>query len=71
MKLQFIYDAGQKYCRMLQGQHSAVIILSTLIKLPLVVKIIFFQFFSGRFTQVLLYAKISYYLIIQLNVMEA
>ena len=29
-------NAGQKYCRMLQGEHSAI--LSTFIKLPLVVK---------------------------------
>ena len=29
--------AGQKYCRMLQGEHSAI--LSTFIKLPFVIKI--------------------------------
>ena len=31
--------AGQKYCRMLQGQHSAI--LSTFIKQPFVIKILF------------------------------
>ena len=30
-------NAGQKYCRMLQGEHSAI--LSTFIKLPSVIKI--------------------------------
>ena len=30
-------NAGQKYCRMLQGEHSAI--LSTFIKLPFVIKI--------------------------------
>ena len=29
-------NAGQKYCRMLQGEHSAI--LSTFIKLPFVIK---------------------------------
>ena len=35
-KDQFLLNAGQKYCRMLQGEHSAI--LSTLIKLPFVIK---------------------------------
>ena len=30
-------NAGQKYCRMIQGEHSAI--LSTFIKLPFVIKI--------------------------------
>ena len=34
---QLSLDAGQKYCRMLQGEHSAAI-LSTFIKLPFVFK---------------------------------
>ena len=46
-------DAGQKYCRMLQGEHSAILL--TFIKLPFVIKILFCLFLSGRFTQVLLY----------------
>ena len=33
-------NAGQKYCRMLQREHSAI--LSTFIKLPFVIKIFFF-----------------------------
>ena len=40
---------------MLQGEHSAI--LSTLIKLPFVIKTFFCLFLSGRFTQVLLYMK--------------
>ena len=44
-------NAGQKYCRMLQGEHSAI--LSSFIKLPFVIKILMFcLFLSGRFTQV-------------------
>ena len=34
---QLSLNAGQKYCRMLQGEHSAI--LSTFIKLQLVIKI--------------------------------
>ena len=32
---QLLLNAGQKYCRMLQGEHSAI--LSTFIKLPFVI----------------------------------
>ena len=39
--------AGQKYCRMLQGEHSAV--LSTFIKLPFVVKIFVLSIFEWPF----------------------
>ena len=46
-------NAGQKYCRMLQGEHSAI--LSTFIKLPLVIKVFVLSILSGCFTQVLLY----------------
>ena len=45
-------NAGQKYCRMLQGEHSAI--LSTFIKLPFIIKIFVLSIFSGSFTQVLL-----------------
>ena len=45
---QLSLNAGQKYCRMLQGEHSAI--LSTFIKLAFVIKL----FLSGRFTQVFL-----------------
>ena len=37
-------NAGQKYCRMLQGEHSAI--LSTFIKLPFVSKIFVLSIFE-------------------------
>ena len=40
-------NAGQKYCRMLQGEHS--VILSTFIKLPFVIKIFVFSIFEWPF----------------------
>ena len=46
-------NAGQKYCRMLQGKHSAI--LSTFIKLPFVIKTFDLLFLSCRFTHVLPY----------------
>ena len=45
---QLSLNAGQKYCRMIQGEHSAI--LSTFIKLPFVIKILFCLFLSGCFT---------------------
>ena len=39
-----LLNAGQKYCRMLQGEHSAI--LSTLIKLPFVFKTFVLSFFE-------------------------
>ena len=36
-------SAGQKYCRMLQREHSAILL--TFIKLPFVLKIMFFVYF--------------------------
>ena len=48
---QISLNAGQKYCRMLQGEHSAVLL--TFIKLPFVIKIFALPILSGRFTQVL------------------
>ena len=50
---QLLLNAGQKYYRMLRGEHSATLL--TLIKLPFVIKILFCLFLSGSFTQVLLY----------------
>ena len=50
---QLSLNAGQKYCRMLQREHSAI--LSTFIKLPFVIKIFVLSILSGLFTQVLLY----------------
>ena len=49
---QLSLNAGQKYWKILQGEHSAI--LSTFIKLPIVIKIFVLSFLSGRFTQVLL-----------------
>ena len=47
---QLSLNAGQKYCRILQREHS--VILSTFIKLPVVIKTFFFLFLGGHFTQV-------------------
>ena len=49
---QLSLNAGQKYCRMLQGEHSAILL--TFIKLAFVIKIFVLSILSGRFTQVLL-----------------
>ena len=40
-------NAGQKYCKMLQGEHSAI--LSTFIKLPFVIKIFVLSIFEWPF----------------------
>ena len=51
---QLSLNAGQKYCRMLPLEHSAIVL--TCIKLPFVIKIFVLSvFLSGCFTQVLLY----------------
>ena len=42
---QISLNAGQKCCRMVQGEHSAI--LSTFIKLPFVIKIIVLSILSG------------------------
>ena len=44
---QLSLNAGQKHCRMLQGEHSAT--LSTFIKLPFVIKIFVLYFFEWPF----------------------
>ena len=44
---QLSLNAGQKYCRMLQGEHSAI--LSTFIKLPFVFKIFVLSIFEWPF----------------------
>ena len=46
-------NAGQKYCRMLQGEHSAILL--TCIKLTFVIKIFVLSFLSGCLRHVLLY----------------
>ena len=50
---QLLLNAGQKYGRMLLGEHSAILL--TIIKLLFVICIFVFVFLSGHFTQVLLY----------------
>ena len=44
---QFSLDAGQKYCRMLQGEHSAILL--TFIKLPFAIKIFVLSIFEWSF----------------------
>ena len=46
-------NAGQKYCRMLQWEHSAI--FSTFIKLPFVIKFIVLSSFEWLFYTGLLY----------------
>ena len=50
---QLSLNAGQKYCRMLQGEHSAILLTS--IKLPFAIKIFVLYFLSGCLRHVLLY----------------
>ena len=57
---QLSLNAGQKYCRMPQGEHSAI--LSTIINLPIVIKIITLSIFEWRFIQVLLYIHFLEYM---------
>ena len=44
---QLLLNAGQKYCRMLQGEHSAILL--TFIKLPFVIKIYVLSIFEWPF----------------------
>ena len=53
---QLSLNAGQKYCRMLRGEHSTI--LSTFIKLSFVIKIFILVILSGCFKQVLLYLQV-------------
>ena len=50
---QLSLNAGQKYCRMLQREHSAILL--TFIKLPFASETFFGLILSGRSRQVLLY----------------
>ena len=52
---QLSLNAGQKYCKMLQREHSAILL--TFIKLPFVIKTFVFSISGGHFTQVELYQK--------------
>ena len=54
---QLLLNACQKYSRMLQWEHSAI--LSTFIKLPFVIKIFVLSITSGRLRQVLLYLRVD------------
>ena len=45
---QLSLNAGQKYCRMIQGEHSAI--LSTFIKLPFVIKVFVLSNFEWPLT---------------------
>ena len=54
---QLSLNAGQKYCRMLQGEHSAI--LSTFIKLPIVIKIFVLSILAAVLHRVLLYLKVA------------
>ena len=42
-----LLNAGQTYCRMLQGEHSAILL--TFIKLPFVIKIFVMSIFEWSF----------------------
>ena len=46
-KTNILLNAGQKYCRMLQGKHSSI--FSTFIKLPFVIKIFILSIFEWQF----------------------
>ena len=59
---QLSLNAGQKYCRMLQVEHSAIRL--TFNKLPFVIKILFCLFLSGHFTQVLLYEFLKFRILV-------
>ena len=48
---QISLNVGQKYCRMLQREHSAI--LSIFMKIPFVTKIVFFSFYYFFFLQFL------------------
>ena len=52
---QLSLNGGLTYCKMLQGEHSAILL--TFIKLPFVFKIFVLSILSGGFTQVLLNTK--------------
>ena len=51
--MQNAHLAGQKYCRMLQGEHSAILL--TFIKLPFVIKTFVLSIFEWPFYTVVLF----------------
>ena len=50
-------NAGKKYCRMLQGEHSAILSTFIILSYHLSLRYLFCLFLSGHFTQVLQYIK--------------
>ena len=52
---QLLLNPGQKYCRMIQGDHSAI--HSAFIKLPFVIKIFALSIFEWSFYTVFLYSQ--------------
>ena len=54
---QLSLNAGRKHCRMLQGEHSAI--LSTFISLHFPLRPLFCLFLSGQLRQVLLYLNLK------------
>ena len=60
-KDQLSLNAGQKYCRMLQGEHSTILL--AFIKLPFVIKIFVLSIFEWLL-------KTSFYCIDNLNVLS-
>ena len=52
---QLLFNAGHKYCSLLQGEHSAI--LRPSLSYHLSFRSLFCLFLSGHFTQVLLYLK--------------
>ena len=63
---QLLLNAGQKYCWMLQGEHSAI--LSTFVKLTFVIKIFFVYFWVAVLHRLYCnsFLKLSHYNIIHL-----
>ena len=57
-----LLNAGHRYCRMLQGEHSVVLL--TIIKLALVIKILVLIFLSERLRQVSLYVLAAVWLLL-------
>ena len=58
-------NAGQKYCRMFQREHSAI--LSTFIKLPFVIKTFILSFFELPFytcLTVMQWQSLTFYLVL-------
>ena len=66
----YCFNAGQKYCRMLQGKGSILQYFRPSISYHLSLRSLFCLFLSGRFTHVLLHRKITIFLIFLSNKSE-